>query len=211
MTPSPALPTDALERVRGLLRDGRRKLLGVVGAPGGGKSTLAAALHAAFPGVSQVVPMDGFHLANVELRRLGRADRKGAPDTFDAAGYVALLTRLRHQAHGEIVYAPEFRRDIEEPIAGAIPVLAQTQLVIAEGNYLLLDDEPWRAIRTLLDDAWYVDVDDTLRRERLIARHMHFGRSREAATEWVDRSDEANARVIARTRGNASFVFDWDA
>jgi pantothenate kinase len=155
--------------------------------------------------------MDGFHLANVELRRLGRADRKGAPDTFDAAGYVALLTRLRHQAPGEIVYAPEFRREIEEPIAGAIPVFSQTQLVIAEGNYLLLDDEPWRGIRTLLDDTWYVDVDDTLRRERLILRHMHFGRSREAATEWVDRSDEANARLIARTRGNAAFVFAWDA
>jgi pantothenate kinase len=211
MNPPAALPPGVLARAHELLRDGRRKLLGVVGAPGGGKSTLAAALHAAFPDVSCIVPMDGFHLANVELQRLGRADRKGAPDTFDAAGYVALLRRLRQQAPGEIVYAPEFRREIEEPIAGAIPVLPQTRLVIAEGNYLLLDDEPWREIRALLDDAWYVDVDDALRRERLIRRHMHFGRSREAATEWVDRSDEANARLIARSRGNARFVFDWDA
>jgi pantothenate kinase len=210
MPTTPELPPIALARVHALLQGGGRRLLGLVGAPGGGKSTLAAALHAAFPDVSQVVPMDGFHLANVELRRLGLADRKGAPDTFDAAGYVALLTRLRHQAPGEIVYAPEFRREIEEPIAGAIPVLPQTRLVIAEGNYLLLDDEPWRGIRDLLDDAWYVDVDDALRRERLILRHMHFGRSREAATEWVDRSDEANARVIAGTRVNASFVFEWE-
>lgn len=98
-TPRPSLaPTLApahLARVRDLLRDGRRKLLGLVGAPGAGKSTLALALQQAFPGVAQVVPMDGFHLANVELQRLGRAGRKGAPDTFDSAGYVALLARLR--------------------------------------------------------------------------------------------------------------------
>ena len=87
--------------------------------------------------------MDGFHLANVELERLGRRGRKGAPDTFDSAGYVALLRRLLAQADDEIVYAPEFRREIEEPIANAIPVFAPTQLVITEGNYLLLDDGPW--------------------------------------------------------------------
>jgi len=210
MTPSPALPTDALERVRGLLRDGRRKLLGVVGAPGGGKSTLAAALHAAFPGVSQVVPMDGFHLANVELRRLGRADRKGAPDTFDAAGYVALLTRLRHQAHGEIVYAPEFRREIEELIANAIPVFPGTRLVVTEGNYLLLEDGPWAQVAGLLDEVWYVDVPDALRVDRLTRRHVQFGRSADAAAAWVAGTDEPNARLIEASRGRASHVFRWD-
>jgi pantothenate kinase len=151
----PPVPVHHLARVNALLAHGRRKLLGLVGAPGSGKSTLATALQRAFAGVSQVVPMDGFHLANVELQRLGRAGRKGAPDTFDSAGYAALLRRLRQQNEGEIVYAPEFRRDIEEPIAGAIAVLPATQLVITEGNYLLLDDGPWAGVAALLDEVWY--------------------------------------------------------
>ena len=139
------LPSDSVERLHALMAGGQRKLLGLVGAPGAGKSTLAMALRqAAGAGCAQVVPMDGFHLANVELQRLGRADRKGAPDTFDSAGYVALLQRLRNQRpDGDIVYAPEFRREIEEPIAGAIAVLPSTPLVITEGNYLLHDVGPW--------------------------------------------------------------------
>ncbi len=204
----PAAPEPALARLRSLLAGDRRVLLGLVGAPGAGKSTLAAALQQAFPDVSQVVPMDGFHLANVELARLGRGARKGAPDTFDSAGYVALLDRLRHQGD-DIVYAPEFRREIEEPIAGAIPVFPQTRLVITEGNYLLLDDGPWARVAALLDESWYVDVDDTLRVDRLTRRHEHFGRSRADAEAWVAGTDEPNARRIEATRGKASWVFGW--
>ena len=189
-----------------LLADGRRKLLGLVGAPGSGKSTFAQALQQALPGVAQVVPMDGFHLANAELQRLGRADRKGAPDTFDSAGYVALLRRLRAQPEGEIVYAPVFRREIEEPIAGAIAVLPQTQLLIAEGNYLLLQEGPWAEVAPLLDEVWYVEVDEGLRVERLVLRHQQFGRSREAALAWVADTDEPNARRIAATRARAHRV-----
>ena len=207
----PELPASALSRVRDLLSDGRRRILGLVGAPGAGKSTLAAALQQAFADVSQVVPMDGFHLANVELARLGRAGRKGAPDTFDSAGYVALLQRLRRQPADEIVYAPEFRREIEEPVAGAIPVLPQTRLVITEGNYLLLADGPWRDVAGLLDDAWYVDVDDRLRVDRLTQRHERFGRSREDAVAWVEGTDEPNARLIEASRSHAAWVFRWDA
>ena len=118
----PELPASARLRARELIQRSGRALLGLVGPPGAGKSTLAAALQAEFAGVAQVVPMDGFHLANVELERLGRRARKGAPDTFDSAGYVALLRRLLAQPDDEIVYAPEFRREIEEPIANAIPV-----------------------------------------------------------------------------------------
>ena len=192
------------------MRDGQRKLLGLVGPPGAGKSTLALALRRAFADASQVVPMDGFHLANVELQRLGRAGRKGAPDTFDSAGYAALLQRLRAQRADEIVYAPEFRREIEEPIAGAIAVLPQTRLVITEGNYLLLDDGPWAAIAPLLDDVWYVDGDDAVRTGRLILRHEQFGRSRQDAIDWVAATDEPNARLIAATRPRADIVFRWE-
>jgi pantothenate kinase len=196
-------PAAALKRLQQLLARGQRCLLGLVGAPGAGKSTLAAALQAAHPLTSQVVPMDGFHLANVELARLGRAGRKGAPDTFDAAGFVALLQRLRAQAPGEVVYAPEFRREIEEPVAGAIAVLPGTQLLIIEGNYLLLDDAPWAPVAPLLDEVWFVDVDDGLRRQRLLARHRAFGRSAQDAQAWVDATDEPNARRIAAGRARA--------
>jgi len=154
--------------------------------------------------------MDGYHLANVELARLGRAGRKGAPDTFDSAGYVALLRRLRDQGTDEIVYAPEFRREIEEPIAGAIAVLPQTRLVITEGNYLLLADGPWTGVATLLDEIWYVEIPAAERLRRLVHRHQRFGRSASAALAWVDQTDEPNARLIEATRSRAHVVFEWD-
>lgn len=185
-------------------------MLGLVGPPGAGKSTLAQALHTAFADVSQIVPMDGFHLANVELQRLGRAGRKGAPDTFDSAGFVALLQRLRNQTGDEIVYAPEFRREIEEPIAGALPVLPQAQLLIVEGNYLLLDHGPWAQVAGLLDETWYVEVDDALRNGRLVQRHQQFGRSAQQAEAWVAGTDEPNARLIASSRPRARRIFRWD-
>jgi pantothenate kinase len=154
-----------------------------------------------------VVPMDGFHLANEELARLGRASRKGAPDTFDAAGYVALLRRLRTAR--DTVYAPQFHRDIEQAIAGAIAVPPSMPLVVTEGNYLLLDEEPWAQVRGLLDEAWFVETDEASRRERLVQRHVDHGRAPEAAREWVMRSDEANAALVAGTRASADAVLRW--
>ena len=202
----PPLPAAALARVHALLAGGGRRILGLAGPPGGGKSTLAAALLAAFADVAQIVPMDGFHLAGSELQRLGRADRKGAPDTFDAAGYVALMRRLRDQAADEIVYAPEFRREIEEAIAGAIAVAPTTRLVLTEGNYLLLDEPPWTIVRTLLDQCWYVEVPEPVRHERLEARHRAFGRSPEEAHERTHGSDERNAHLIAATASAADAI-----
>lgn len=204
-----ALPAPFQARVGALLARGGRQLLGIAGPPGAGKSTLAQRLLQAWPGTVQVVPMDGFHLANAELARLGRAGHKGAPDTFDAAGYVALLRRLRQQRAGETVYAPEFRREIEEPIAGAIAVLPSTQLVITEGNYLLMDEGAWAEIPALLDDSWFVDIAPGLRRERLVARHVQFGRSAAAAEDWVATTDDPNARRIEATRHRARAVFSW--
>jgi pantothenate kinase len=206
----PVISSTYLRRVAALLASGQRRLLGLTGPPGGGKSTLAQALAETFPGRTIVVPMDGFHLANSELMRLERRGRKGAPDTFDSAGYVALLRRLRAQGAGETVYAPEFRREIEEPIAGAIPVFPRTCLVITEGNYLLLDDGPWADVAGLLDEIWYVDIPDALRVERLTRRHVQFGRSADAAAAWVANTDEPNARLIEASRGRASYVFRWD-
>jgi pantothenate kinase len=198
-----------IARLEQLIADGQRRILGLVGAPGAGKSTLAQGILEALPGRAVVVPMDGFHLANVELERLGRASRKGAEDTFDSAGYVALLSRLRAQRDGETVYAPAFRREIEEPVAGAIPVSPDVPLVITEGNYLLLEHGHWKAVRALLDEVWYVDVDPELRRQRLVSRHVSFGRDQDAARNWVQQTDEVNAARVDSTRGRADLVFQW--
>lgn len=186
-----------------------RRVLGVVGPPGAGKSTLAATLTGAVearrPGSAVLVPMDGFHLAQAELRRLGREGRKGAPDTFDAAGYVALLQRIRGEVR-ETVYAPLFDRRLEQPVAGAVPVPPTAGLVVTEGNYLLVDDGAWSGVRPLLDEVWYLQLDDDRRRARLVARHVAHGRVPVDARAWVERSDEANARLVAATRDRADLV-----
>jgi pantothenate kinase len=193
---------EAIERARDLAARGRRTLLGITGPPGGGKSTLARAVADELGDAARLVGMDGFHLAQAELVRLGRAERKGALDTFDAAGYVALLRRLRAAAE-DVVYAPEFRREIEEPINAAVAVPRDVPLVITEGNYLLVDEGPWAQVRGLLDEAWYVVQDDETRLQLLIARHIEFGKDPEHARDWVLRSDERNAELVATTRPRA--------
>lgn len=193
-----------IARARALLC-GERRVLGIAGAPGAGKSALAAALVRALEPRAVLVPMDGFHLANAELIRLGRRHRKGAADTFDADGFVALLRRLRSPSEA-LIYAPEFRREIEEPIAGAIAVPPSVELVVTEGNYLLLDTGAWAPVRGMLDEAWYVDPDEDVRIARLVARHMAYGKSEEEARAWSVGPDQHNAELIVTTRARADLV-----
>jgi pantothenate kinase len=196
----------ALQARAGRLVDtGQRRILGITGAPGAGKSTLAEHLVDALAPGAVLVPMDGFHLAEAELKRLGRHDRKGAIDTFDAGGFVGLLQRLR-RCDEEVVYAPIFRRDLEEPIAGAIPVPHGTPLVVTEGNYLLVPESPWGEIRDLVDEVWYVEPDEPIRLDRLLRRHMEFGRDELAAHERTHGSDQRNAELIAATKSRADVV-----
>ncbi|WP_281245082.1 nucleoside/nucleotide kinase family protein [Actinokineospora terrae] len=193
---------DALvARATALAVPGHRRILGIAGGPGAGKSTLARRLVDALGWRAALVGMDGFHLAQAELERLGRADRKGAPDTFDADGYVHLLRRLRANTD-PVVYAPEFRREIEEPIANAVPIGCDVPLVVTEGNYLLL----WPGVRPLLADSWFVDPGEDVRRDRLRARHMAYGRTPAEATARTDGSDERNARLVAGTTSLANLV-----
>ncbi|NUW43180.1 nucleoside/nucleotide kinase family protein [Nonomuraea rhodomycinica] len=205
---------DLAARARALVTGGHRALLGITGGPGAGKSTLAEHLlrvlrEAPPPGRTAEwvahVPMDGFHLADVELDRLGRRERKGAPDTFDAAGYAALLRRLREDEE-DVVYAPSFERVLEQPIAGSIPVPRAARLVITEGNYLLLDEGDWARVRPCLDEVWYCALDSVERVRRLVSRHTRFGKEPEAAVAWVMGTDQRNADLIATTQGRADLV-----
>ncbi len=184
---------------------GPRAVLGITGPPGAGKSTLAGLLVEEIGEIAALVPMDGFHLAQVELARLRRASRKGAPDTFDVHGYIALLDRLGNEMR-ETVYAPAFRRDLEEPIAGAIPVAPAVRLVVTEGNYLLDGEPPWERARALMDEVWYVELDDEVRVARLIARNLAHGRSPSAARQWVAGVDQPNADRVEKGRDRADLI-----
>lgn len=179
-----------------------RFLLGVAGTPGAGKSTWAAARAQCEPN-AVVLPMDGFHLPHAELVRLGRRDRMGAPDTFDVDGFVATLHAVRA---GDVVRAPGFDRTIEEPVPDAIEIGADIQLVIVEGNYLLHDRDGWQHVRPLLDHVVFLAPDDAVRRRRLIARHIAFGKTPGEAEAWVARSDDVNAALVAATAPRADEV-----
>jgi pantothenate kinase len=185
-----------------------RRILGIAGAPGAGKTTYAAGevVRSERAGVpATYVPMDGFHLADVGLTALGLLDRKGSPDTFDAWGYAALLRRLRERPE-HVVWAPAFERILEQPLAGAIGVGPEPDLVVTEGNYLLLDRAEWRAVRGELDEVWFLDCSDHVRRTRLVARHVEFGKSLADAEAWVKRVDDANAALVAASRERADRV-----
>lgn len=204
----PALPP-LLAQIDLWVAQGGRRLVGVVGPPGSGKSTLAEALHAARPQTTCVVPMDGFHLAQATLERLGRAARKGAPDTFDGDGYVALLQRIRGQGTDGTVWAPAFDRHLEEGIAGAIGIAPDVPVVLTEGNYLLLDEPPWHAVAPCLDACWYVEVDPALRLQRLLARHVAHGRNHDEALAWIASTDEPNTRRIEASKPRATALIEW--
>jgi pantothenate kinase len=193
-----------------------RVTIGVAGAPGAGKTTLAEDLVATLSDVlaepggvggPQVahLPMDGYHLADVQLDALGLRDRKGAPETFDGHGYLATLARLR-SGDPATVFVPGFERVLEQPIAAAIAIPASVRVVVSEGNYLLLQDDPWPRVRALFDEIWFVDLADRERVRRLVARHTEFGKEEKAAQAWALGPDQANADRILASRDGADLI-----
>ena len=193
---------------------GGRVLVGIAGSPGSGKTTLARAVvervnaraGSAAP-VAAYLPMDGFHLANTTLDALGRHDRKGAIDTFDARGFVALLERVATDRE-HTVYAPGFDRAVDEPVAASIAIPPEARLVVVEGNYLLVDAEPWSRIRALLAESWFVATPESVRLARLVDRHTRHGRTPKAAEAWARDVDGANATLIEAGRMRATRVVD---
>lgn len=203
---------ELVERARGLAVPGQRAILGIVGAPGSGKSTLASAVVGALgPELAVGVGMDGFHLSNAVLEAHGTRDRKGAIDTFDDAGYAALIARLADARPGDSpVYGPDFRREIEEPVAAGIKVPADVPLVVTEGNYLLAASGAWPDARARMAEVWFLEVPDDVRIARLEARHRAFGKNAEEARRWAGGSDQVNAELIEATRDAADLVVDMN-
>ncbi|MFC7218468.1 nucleoside/nucleotide kinase family protein [Streptomyces polyrhachis] len=182
-----------------------RVVLGLAGPPAAGKSTLAAGLAGVLGERAAYVPLDGFHLSNAQLERLGLRGRKGSEPSFDAWGYAALLRRLV-ECPREEVYVPDFDRVLDEPVAARHLVAPSARLVVTEGNYLAVDLPAWRAARALMAEVWYVEAAGALRDVRLMERHTGFGRGPGASREWIDSNDAPNAELVAATRGRCDRV-----
>ena len=201
----------ALERAITLIQsEEARIIIGLVGKPGAGKSTLSSYLLKKLPKeTTALVPMDGFHLSNAQLNKLGRIERKGAPDTFDSHSYADLLQRIKTDTSNDI-YFPIFHRDIEESIAAEGVIHPHTSLILTEGNYLLLESNGWSQVAEMLTESWFLDIDNDRRMARLVARHIKYGKSTEAAHAWANGVDEGNAQLIERTRVNSDVIIYLD-
>ena len=204
--PQYATQAELLEFVASTSATGKRFLVGLTGPPGSGKSTLAAELAESLCSLPPIVPMDGFHLAQAVIEAKGLADSKGSPETFDSWGFVHLLNQIARPGDNGVVYAPSFDRSIEEPVADAISIEPTDELVIVEGNYLLLDEPPWAQIRPVLHLCAYLELDDATRIRRLIERHVRHGKPWPEAERFVRDSDEKNAQLIKSGRSRADFI-----
>jgi pantothenate kinase len=200
---------EALSRIKDLaLKHSGRFIIGIVGKPGAGKSTLTSHLIENLPKDSvSLVPMDGYHLSNLQLKNLGLSDRKGAFNTFDSNGYVSLLKRINTETDQDIYY-PVFHREIEESYAADGVVLANTRIVLTEGNYLLFDKAGWEKVAAELTEIWYININDSVRIERLVKRHEFYGKDKESALNWATGTDEINAKIVESTAARADVIIN---
>ena len=200
---------EALSRIKDLaLKHSGRFIIGIVGKPGAGKSTLTSHLIENLPKDSvSLVPMDGYHLSNLQLKNLGLSDRKGAFNTFDSNGYVSLLKRINIETDQDIYY-PVFHREIEESYAADGVVLANTKIVLTEGNYLLFDKAGWEKVAAELTEIWYININDDVRIDRLVKRHEFYGKDKESALNWATGTDEINAKIVESTAVKADVIIN---
>jgi len=195
------------EQIQSLL-DGQspRTLIGIVGKPGAGKSTVVEQIQNKFRSYEvSVIPMDGFHLSNEELINLGRRNRKGAPDTFDVSGFISLIKKVKQEPQVDHKF-PIFHREIEASVNDEGVVPKESKVIVIEGNYLFSEEHNWSGLFPLLDYTWFIEIDDEVRIERLIARHIRYGKTPVEAENWSRGSDEANARFIELTAHRASNI-----
>lgn len=205
MTASEIDPAGLADLLARRAAGGSRVVAAIAGAPGSGKSTVAKALaerlNARQPGLAAVLPMDGFHYDDLYLVPAGLRPRKGAPETFDVGGFRHLLVRLRARDE-PFVAVPVFDRSIEIARAGARMIAAETPIIIAEGNYLLLGRAPWADLRPLYDVAVLVDVPEPVLRQRLTERWQHYKLTPEEIAWKLEGNDLPNARLIlSESRG----------
>ena len=200
---------EALSRIKDLaLKHSGRFIIGIVGKPGAGKSTLTSHLIEHLPKDSvSLVPMDGYHLSNLQLKNLGLSDRKGAFNTFDSNGYVSLLKRINTETDHDI-YFPVFHREIEESYAADGVVLANTKIVLTEGNYLLFDKAGWEKVAAELTEIWYININDDVRIDRLVKRHEFYGKDKDSALNWATGTDEINAKIVESTAVKADVIIN---
>jgi len=200
---------EALSRIKDLaLKHSGRFIIGIVVKPGAGKSTLTSHLIEHLPKDSvSLVPMDGYHLSNLQLKNLGLSDRKGAFNTFDSNGYVSLLKRINTETDHDI-YFPVFHREIEESYAADGVVLANTKIVLTEGNYLLFDKAGWEKVAAELTEIWYININDGVRIDRLVKRHEFYGKDKDSALNWATGTDEINAKIVESTAAKADVIIN---
>jgi pantothenate kinase len=194
---------DLAEMIRQKSAGQGRYIVALAGPPGAGKSTLSEGLLALVPG-ARVVPMDGFHYDDAVLNARGLRSRKGAPETFDVAGFAHLLQRLR--AGGEVAI-PVFDRSLELSRAAADVVTDADRVLLVEGNWLLLDEAPWDGLGAFFDLTVMIDVPEAELDRRLLARWAHYGKTPAEARAWIDGNDMPNIRRMVQGSRTADFVF----
>jgi pantothenate kinase len=195
---------------RALLARPGRQVLAIAGAPGSGKSTLVESLAQALAGQPvAILPMDGFHYDDAVLHAMGRRPWKGAPDTFDVGGLRSALSRLRDPAEGAVA-VPVFDRDLEISRGSARIIGPDARLILAEGNYLTLDADPWRSLRPCFDATVLIDVPEAELRRRLRQRWLGYKLTEAEIDFKLDQNDLPNGRVVAQSGGSVDYILHTD-